>query len=76
MKNAKGFLYEIRKELNLTQKEMAKKLYLSYNTYLSYEHGVRKIPIDILIKSLEFIPSEENKKIIECLKKVYLKGDE
>lgn len=75
MKNTKSFLYETRKELKLTQKEMAKKLYLSYNTYLAYEHGTRKIPIDILILALQMIPSDINNKIIECLKRVYKKGE-
>lgn len=71
MKNTKGFIYKYRKKLGLTQKEMAKKLYLSYNTYLSYEHGTRNIPIDVCIKCLELTGEEEDLKIIECLRKVY-----
>lgn len=71
MGNAKGFLYKYRKNLNLTQKEMSKKLYLSYNTYLAYEHGKRQVPIDVCIRTLELSGKDDDKKIIECLKFVY-----
>ena len=71
MKNTRGFVYKYRKKLKLTQKEMAKKLYLSYNTYLAYEHGTRQTPVDVCIKILELSGKQTDLKIIQCLKKVY-----
>jgi DNA-binding XRE family transcriptional regulator len=71
MKNTKGFMHKYRKKLGLTQEQMAKKLYLSYNTYLSYEHGVRQAPVDVCIRVLELSGEKNDYKIIECLKKVY-----
>lgn len=71
MKNTRGFVYKYRKKLNLTQKEMAEKLYLSINTYRSYEKGTRQAPVDVCIKILELSGEEADYKIIQCLKKVY-----
>ena len=71
MKNTRGFVYKYRKKLKLTQKEMAKKLYLSYNTYLAYEHGTRQTPVDVCIRILELSGDQTDLKIIQCLKKVY-----
>ena len=34
-------LKKVRTQLNLTQRQMASKLSLNYNTYLSYEYGHR-----------------------------------
>lgn len=69
--NTKGFVYKYRKKLKLTQKEMAKKLYVSYNTYLSYEYGKRQMPVDLCIRLLELSGEENDYKIIKCLKVVY-----
>jgi len=71
MSNTKGFVYNYRKKLGLTQKEMANKLNLIYRTYLSYEYGKRQVPVDICIKILELSGEENDYKIIRCLKKVY-----
>lgn len=67
----KGFAYKYRKKLGLTQKEMAKQLYISYNTYLSYEYGLRQMPVDICIRLLQLSGEERDLKIINCLKEVY-----
>ena len=69
--NTRGFVYKYRKNLGLTQQEMADKLYLSINTYRAYEHGVRQTPVDICIKILELSGEENDYKIIQCLRKVY-----
>lgn len=40
----------IRKHKQLTKKEMAKKLNVSYSTYANYEYGNREPNLDVLIK--------------------------
>ena len=47
-------LLSLRKEANLTQKELADKLQLNSVTYLYYEKGQREPPIDLLITFAEF----------------------
>ena len=39
-----------RESAELTQKDIAKKIDVSESAYRSYELGVRKIPIDLLVK--------------------------
>lgn len=69
--NTKGFVYNYRKKLKLTQRKMAEKLNIKFRTYLSYEYGERQVPVEICIKILELSGEENDIKIIECLKKVY-----
>lgn len=71
MKNTKGFVYKYRKKLGLTQRKMAESLFLSYNTYLAYEHGTRQTPVDVCINILKLSGEERDLKIIKCLEYVY-----
>lgn len=43
------FLKEIRKKENLSAKEVADKIGVSYNTLMNYESGLREPSIDILV---------------------------
>lgn len=45
---------ELRKNLHLTQTEIAEKLNLSQRTYSRYETGDRAIPIKVLSKLADF----------------------
>ena len=63
------------REFDLTQKEMAEKLFMSINTYTSYENNLRKTPVEVFIKVLEMSGTENDKKQIECLKNIYNIGD-
>ena len=47
-------LKELRKENNLTQKELADYLNIKQNTYSQYENGQRQVPIDILIRLADY----------------------
>ncbi len=47
-------LFLLRKDANLTQKELAEKLGLNSVTYLHYEKGQREPPLDLLIQISEF----------------------
>ena len=40
---------ELRKEHNLTQKDVAQYLEIAQNSYSNYENGVREFPIETLI---------------------------
>lgn len=40
---------DLREDRDLTQKEVAKVLHISQNTYSQYENGKRQMPIDCLI---------------------------
>lgn len=48
-----NFLQKFRKEKNLTQKQTADFLEISFYTYKNYELGLREIPINIFIKVLK-----------------------
>ena len=47
------FLQKFRKEKNLTQKQTADFLEISFYTYKNYELGLREIPVNIFIKVLK-----------------------
>lgn len=47
-------LIKLRKENNLTQKELAEKLYLTQNGYSSYENGRTEPNIETLCKIADF----------------------
>lgn len=38
----------LREDLDMTQQQMADKLFLNRRTYSSYENGVRGIPVEVL----------------------------
>jgi transcriptional regulator with XRE-family HTH domain len=69
MRNTKGYLYKVRKELKLSQKEMAKKLYLSSTMYFYYENGMLTVPDDVWINALKLRNNDYDKKILACLEK-------
>lgn len=48
-------MFNLRKNLKLSQSELAKKLYLSQRTISSYENGTRTPPIDLLPKLAEVL---------------------
>lgn len=41
---------DLREDADLTQKQVAAYLNISPNTYFRYEHGLRMIPLDLLIR--------------------------
>lgn len=43
-------LRDLREDHDLTQRALAKHLYIRQNTYSQYENGQRQVPSDILIK--------------------------
>lgn len=45
---------ELREDNDLLQKEIAKILNISQNTYLQYESGRRNVPIEIIIALCKF----------------------
>ncbi len=47
-------LKDLREDRDITQKEMAKLLYIKQNTYSQYENGQRGIPVDVLISLAVF----------------------
>ena len=47
-------LLQLRKEANLTQKEMAEKLNMNSVTYLHYEKGQREPSLDTLLDFADF----------------------
>ena len=49
-KDAKEIIKEERKNRNLTQEEVAKKLKIDRKTYNRYEQGINKIQIETLIE--------------------------
>lgn len=46
-------LKKIRKSKGYTQKELSKKLGISYSTLAHYETGIRKISLEMFLKILE-----------------------
>ena len=54
MEQVKRTMAGIRKDLQLTQIEMAKKLNIPIATYQRYETGKTPIPIDIAIKVADY----------------------
>ena len=38
----------LREDLDMTQKEVAEKLYINRSTYSNYESGIRNLPVEIL----------------------------
>ena len=47
-------LRELRKELNLTQKEVAKAIGITVSAYSNYEQGLREPPYAILVNLCKF----------------------
>lgn len=47
-------LKDLREDRDITQKELAKLLYIKQNTYSQYENGQRGIPVDVLIRLAVF----------------------
>ena len=47
-------LKELRKEMNLSQKEVANAIGLTLSAYSNYEQGIREPSIDIIKKLCEF----------------------
>lgn len=55
-------LKELRKENNLTQKELADYLNIKQNTYSQYENGQRQVPIEVLLRLADYY-----KVSVDCL---------
>ena len=47
-------LKDLREDLDITQKEIAKYLHIGQNTYSQYENGQRQLPIDVLNKLADY----------------------
>ena len=47
-----NFLQKFRKEKNLTQKQTADFLEISFYTYKNYELGLREIPVNIFSQAI------------------------
>ena len=43
-------LKDLREDLDMTQADVAKRLYIKQNTYSQYENGQRGLPVVVLIK--------------------------
>ena len=43
-------LKDLREDLDMTQEDVAKRLYIEQNTYSQYENGQRGLPVEVLIK--------------------------
>lgn len=53
-------LRDIREDSDLLQKDIAKVIHVNQQTYSSYELGIRKIPVDILIELAKFYNVDMN----------------
>ena len=49
-----GRIRDIRNDWGLTQKQIAKILHVSQNTYSQYEIGTSRFPLDAVVKLAEF----------------------
>ena len=47
-------LYELRRDSNKTQQDIASYLNIKQNTYSQYENGHRQLSIDVLIKLAQY----------------------
>lgn len=47
-------LYELRRDSNKTQQDIASYLNIKQNTYSQYENGQRQLSIDVLIKLAQY----------------------
>jgi len=47
-------LYELRRDSNKTQQDIASYLNVKQNTYSQYENGQRQLSIDVLIKLAQY----------------------
>ena len=65
----------LREDSDLTQQQIADKLFINRRTYSSYENGVRGIPVEILGKIADiFNTSADYLMRITNIKKPYPKG--
>ena len=49
-----GRIRDLRNDHGLTQKQIAKLLSVSQNTYSQYEIGVSRFPLDVVVKLAEY----------------------
>ena len=49
-----NILKELRKKINLTQKQFAEKINITEACYKNYENGYSEMPYDVLIKVADF----------------------
>lgn len=49
-----GRIRDLRNDHGLTQKQIAKLLNVSQNTYSQYEIGVSRFPLDVVVKLAEY----------------------
>lgn len=60
-----SLLKQLRKEMGLTQFEMAEKLDISVQAYRNYEIGKRPMPYKVIIAFLKLRNTDEDKKILK-----------
>ncbi len=68
-----SMLRKLRRDLGLTQEEMAKKLNISPNAYRNYESGKRMLPYDVLIRFLKLRNNEKDLELVGILEELYVK---
>lgn len=65
-----SMLKKLRRDLCLTQEEMAQKLNISTNGYRNYESGKRMLPYDVLIRFLKLRNYEQDLEVIKVLEEL------
>ena len=68
-----SMIRKFRRELGLTQEEMAQKLKIRTNAYRNYESGKRMLPYDVLINFLKFRSYKQDLELIKVLEELYVK---
>ena len=65
-----SMLKKLRRDLCLTQEEMAQKLNISANGYRNYESGKRMLPYDVLIRFLKLRNYEQDLEVVKVLEEL------
>lgn len=68
-----SMMRKLRRNLCLTQEEMAKKLDISPNAYRNYESGKRMLPYDVLVRFLKLRNDERDLELVKVLEELYVK---
>lgn len=68
-----SMIRKFRRDLGLTQEEMAKKLNISPNAYRNYELGKRMLPYDVLVRFLKLRNDKRDLELVSILEELYVK---
>ena len=69
-------LKEFRKNRHLTQREMAKKLKITYYAYRHYEYAERTMPNSVFIRFLRLRAQGDDLKLADILEESEIKNEE